>query len=195
MKNRLFSLVLVGCLALAAWPTQAQAQRWRGGFRVDTPGFSLDLGRGYPYYYRDYGYRDYGYRYYYDRPYYGRSYWYEPRSWYSPSYDRGYRSYYYEPAPTYAPTYAPRYAPSTASYDSRAQLRVVVPDPNARIWINDAEMQQRGRERHFITPPLRTDVTSSYTIVASWRDANGQEVRQERHVTVQPGQETVVSFT
>jgi len=72
-------------------------------------------------------------------------------------------------------------------------LRIAVPSPDARVWIQGQPTQQMGTERVFISPPLAAG-DYVYTLRSTWM-ANGREVSKEKQVTVRPGQETLVRFT
>jgi uncharacterized protein (TIGR03000 family) len=151
-----------------------------------------------PYFYGGgYGSGYYGSGYYgnrYGSPYYGSYYgnrYYSPgyysSGYYSPSYDSGYSystpstSFYYTPA-----------EPAQRN-DGSAQIRVIVPDPNARVWFDGNATQQTGTDRLFHTPPLNASVSNSYRIRASWMQG-GQEMTQERVVNVTPGASAVADF-
>jgi uncharacterized protein (TIGR03000 family) len=71
-------------------------------------------------------------------------------------------------------------------------VRVLVPDPDAEIWFDNAATTQRGFDRSFQSPPLENGAYS-YTIKARWME-NGQPVNQERRVELQAGQGTTVDF-
>jgi len=128
----------------------------------------------------------------YTSPYYWSGGYYSyPRSSYYYDYPR---STYYDVAPDY---YTP---PSTQFYyepapqtTNTAQIRVLVPDPNARVWFDGNATQQTGTERMFHTPPLQAGVANTYRIRASWMQ-NGREMTQERVVSVTPGRMSTVDF-
>ena len=71
-------------------------------------------------------------------------------------------------------------------------LQTILPDPQARVWIQDQLMQQMGTERRYVSPPLE-EGTYTYTVRASWME-NGREVSRERKVRVEPGQQYTVNF-
>jgi uncharacterized protein (TIGR03000 family) len=89
-------------------------------------------------------------------------------------------------------SYQSYYSGPNAQSDT-AYVRVVVPDPDAKLTIQGEEMKQKGTDRVFVTPPLETGWNYSYNIKANWKE-NGRDVSQEQHVTVKRGQETVVQF-
>lgn len=138
-------------------------------------------GRGYGYggwggWYGGYwpgGYGDYGYS-------------------YAPSYygDDGYADPGYYAPPTYAQPMP--YAQSNPIPANIAEVRVIVPDPQATVMFDGHATSQTGTDRLFDTPPLAG--TSQYHIRATWMQ-NGQQMSQERVVSVTPGQLAVVDFT
>lgn len=75
-----------------------------------------------------------------------------------------------------------------------AQIRVIVPDPQARIFFDGAPTQQMGTERLYHTPSLQANANNSYRIRCVHMQ-NGRETTLERVVTVQPGRMTTVDFT
>jgi uncharacterized protein (TIGR03000 family) len=146
-----------------------------------------------------YGSGYYGNRYY--SPYYGSNY-----GWGNRYYSPGYYSSYYSPSyydSGYSYSYPSTSYPSTSFYytpaetaqrnDDSAQIRVIVPDANARVWFDGTQTQQTGTDRLFHTPPLNASVSNSYRIRASWTQG-GQEVTQERVVNVTPGGTAVADF-
>jgi uncharacterized protein (TIGR03000 family) len=68
-----------------------------------------------------------------------------------------------------------------------------VPDPNARVFFDDAPTQQQGTDRVFTTPPLDPNKTYSYTVRATWTE-NGREINRSKDVRVQPGRTAMVDF-
>jgi uncharacterized protein (TIGR03000 family) len=192
-------------LALAAETAHAQ---WRGrgwggdrgwsggnswGVGIGDGGIGLSYGRGYGY--PNYG-GYYGNRYsYYGSPYWGGSSYYPNSSYYTPSYAYG-DSYTY---PSYSSGTVLRddgamirqasYAPAANTIN----VRVLVPDANARVWIENEAMSITGPERLFYSPPVEAGKTYIYHVKASWMD-NGKEVTRERTLDVRAGQEFVVNF-
>ena len=176
---------------------------YRGGYNS---GWGVTVGPGgvsfgtSPYYgggYYGSGY--YGSGYYgnrYGSPYYGSTY---GNRYYSPGYSSGYYSPYYDDGYSYSYPSTTYVQPSQAYVqpapvaDGSAQIRVLVPDPNARVWFDGNPTQQTGTDRSFHTPPLNPNVSNSYRIRASWMQG-GQEVTQERVVNVTPGATAVADF-
>lgn len=200
-------ILLIGVEAVTAQAVFRGGRGRRGAsVGVYTPGFSFQYGN--PYYGRYSDGRYYDARYYdgYSRPgrdgyYYSRPY---STYYYGPDYySRPYRSYYYEPDYYYSST--PRYGttwwgPGLLSTQAApngqqpVELRVIVPDPNARVWVEDSLTQQRGTDRLFVSPPLEPGKSFTYNLRASWME-NGREVSQERSVTVEAGRRAMVDFT
>jgi uncharacterized protein (TIGR03000 family) len=73
-------------------------------------------------------------------------------------------------------------------------LRVVVPTPNAKLWIENVRTRPTGTHRTFISPPLDMGQGYVYTIKSAWLE-QGREITQERKVKVRAGQEVLVDFT
>jgi len=169
----------------------ADAQR-RGGSRGGGRSGSVSRGGGA---YRGGGYGRGGYgRGYYGGGYYGGFYGPFGYGWggYGPYWGRGYvntypdSSYYYDPAPAIV-------APAPVVNNS-ASIRVIVPDPTARVWFDGALTQQTGNDRIFQTAALTPGYSYSYHIRATWMGATGV-VTRERDVAVIPGQMTVVDLS
>jgi uncharacterized protein (TIGR03000 family) len=91
-------------------------------------------------------------------------------------------------APYYA---APASPPNPAAV--AAAVRVIVPDPQARLWFDGQRIEQSGTDRRYQTPPLPPGTTYHYQVRAAWMQG-GREVAKERDVRVTPGQTTVVDF-
>jgi uncharacterized protein (TIGR03000 family) len=128
---------------------------------------------------------------YYHNGYYNRSYfpWYNDYTY--PTYTYPSYSYYYAPS---APYYEPPIQAAPAPAADIAYIRVIAPDPQARVWFDGAATRQTGADRLFSTPSLTIGSTYSYRIRAAWMQ-DGREVAQERTVSVAPGQTTMVDFT
>jgi uncharacterized protein (TIGR03000 family) len=194
-KQFLASTILSLACALLIADT-AQAQRL-GIFRGRRGGVSagyVDGNSGYDGRYGNYGYGDgrYGNNWYSDG-------WYGNRN-YGPGYS-GYSGPNYGYSPNY--TYSDYYTPSQQQTYSQQQgwmnqniirLRVIAPDPQARIFFDGAPTQQTGTERLYYTAPLQTTATNSYRVRATWTEG-GKEMSQERDVSVTPGRVTFVDFT
>lgn len=75
-----------------------------------------------------------------------------------------------------------------------AQIKVLVADPNAKVWFDGSPTTSTGTERLYHTPDLAAGATNTYRIRAAWI-VNGKEVVQEQVVPVQSGRGSVVDFT
>lgn len=75
-----------------------------------------------------------------------------------------------------------------------AQIKVLVPDAQAKVWFDGNPTSSTGTERLFHTPDLAPGATSTYKIRARWT-ANGQQFEQELIVPVQAGRGSVADFT
>lgn len=164
----------------------------RPGVSVYTPYFSFQYARPYP----PYVYRPFSY---YDVPFYGN--WYGAYRLYPPVFfDRGPAFYGWGNTPNVPNDFMsqPRFQPYQSGYmnpsDTSANISVLVPNPNAKVWFDDTLMKQQGTDRQYTTPALDKEKTYSYKIRASWI-ANGREVTREKTVSVAPGQDLVVNFT
>jgi len=186
MWRKLFIPAIASLAVVFMLTGNADAQRRGGGRLGGWSGGNWNRG-GIGLGYGGYGYGGYGYnRGYYPNygSYYGRNYYSTP--YYAPYYASEVYSYpsYYS-GPTYA---APVYS---APVSNTANIRILVPDPNARVWFDNTLTQQTGTERIFATPPL--DGSASYRIRASWIQG-GQEVIRDQTVAITPGAEAVVDF-
>ena len=103
-------------------------------------------------------------------------------------------SYYSAPAVQYYDPPTQYFAQPAPVVNNYANIRVIVPDPQARVWFDGNGTSSTGTERLFHTPSLTMGSTSSYQIRASWMQS-GREVTQERTVSVTPGQTAMVDFS
>ncbi len=101
-------------------------------------------------------------------------------------------AYYAPPAVAVEPLQAAPAAPAVAS--NAANIRVLVPDPNAKVWFDGTLTSQGGTDRLYHTPSLSPGSAYSYRIRASWTQS-GQPIVQEVVVPVTPGQTAVADFT
>jgi uncharacterized protein (TIGR03000 family) len=74
------------------------------------------------------------------------------------------------------------------------RLSVLLPDPDADVWIERTEMKQKGTERTFVSPALEAGKSYRYEIVARWT-ADGREKAESRTATGQAGQTIRIDFT
>ena len=166
ISKRLLIPMVLSFAALLLAANLAEAQRRRGTRVVYNPAYRSAY--SYP-----------PYRYYYPT-YVNRSVWIAP-TYYVPTY-----SYYYTP-----PTYP--YPPVTAT-TAAADVRVIVPDPQAIVFFDGRATTSTGTDRLYHTSALAYGGTYTYRIRATWIQA-GRQVTQERIATVTAGQMTVVDFT
>lgn len=103
--------------------------------------------------------------------------------------------------------YAPGYAYTNGGYQSTdvrqsfysgpnqntAMVQVILPNPDAEVWFDNAPTTQRGMDRFFQSPPLEGQGNYQYTIKAKWNQ-DGKAVEQERRVDLTPGRPVMVDF-
>jgi len=195
MRSKVLLTAILSAFVLLAAADSAQAQ-WRGRY----------WGGGYygPRY--GYGYGGYVSPYYggYYRPYYGgysaNPYGYWSGSPYGSFY--GVTPYYNSieyGVPVESSAAAPSIGSSQSFYSGPAadgnilRFHVVVPKPDAQLWIEDALTKQVGRERDFISPPVEADKNYVYTFRAKWSD-NGREITRDKQVKVRVGQPAEIRF-
>jgi len=150
----------------------------------------------------------YGYNGYLSSPYYGGSY-----SYSYPSYSYSYPSYsYYDYYPSYGtanysyPSYSystSAYQPSSAGMNSfsgdnvpqnQALLRVELPSPDARISLQGVAMDQGfGTQRLFMSPPLESGKTYTYTVRCTWMNGDSP-ITREQNIDVRAGQTATADF-
>jgi uncharacterized protein (TIGR03000 family) len=108
----------------------------------------------------------------------------------------GYRGDY-NYAPTYSGTqsYQSFYPPesTTDTSPNAVHMLVVVPDPNAQVFIDGNPTQQTGNEREFVTD-MAPGTTGTYHVKARWTES-GRTREEVRNVNVRPGAWRVVDFT
>jgi uncharacterized protein (TIGR03000 family) len=189
----------------AHWSGGHSGAHWSGGHNAGHwSGGAVHHGG---YYHGGYGgYYRYGYRPFYG---YGLGYW--PygysNNYYSNSY---YSAPYYDSSDTYGvpdssyvtPSYT--YPSAQSSYPStelvvpaalnQARLDVIVPDPNAEIWIQGAKTTTTGTRRQYDSPALTPERSYTYTVKCVW-SRNGGMVTEQRDVPVTAGATAVVDFT
>jgi uncharacterized protein (TIGR03000 family) len=85
-------------------------------------------------------------------------------------------------------------APLPSGITTQAQIRVLVPSPDASLWFDDTPTRQKGACRLFVSPPLDAGETYTYPIKTAWLE-RARTVIAEKQVKVHSGQETVVDFT
>jgi uncharacterized protein (TIGR03000 family) len=82
---------------------------------------------------------------------------------------------------------------SPALDSKTAGLRIIVPTPDARVWIEKSPTKQSGVNREFVSPPLEPGTDYHYMVRVTWME-NGREMSAERNVPVKGGREIVVYF-
>jgi uncharacterized protein (TIGR03000 family) len=90
---------------------------------------------------------------------------------------------------TTAPTTA-----QTAVQQRTATIRILLPSANAQLSIDDVPTRQTGTERTFISPPLESGRSYSYTVTAIWQPNNYTTITRTRKVPVKPGQDLQVDL-
>ena len=68
---------------------------------------------------------------------------------------------------------------------------MILPDPQARVWVDGSQTNSTGAVRMFHTPALSSGGTYRVKMSAT---VDGREMTRERSVTVNPGQTTVLDF-
>jgi uncharacterized protein (TIGR03000 family) len=113
--------------------------------------------------------------------------------WYGYGYPYPYPYPYAYPYPYGYPYPGPPYPPGAAAPVQPAPVRVTVHvPPDADVWFNGNQTQQKGPVRQFMTPPI-ADGNYKYEIRAAWR-VDGQLVTLARTVAVRPGINVDVDF-
>jgi uncharacterized protein (TIGR03000 family) len=83
--------------------------------------------------------------------------------------------------------------PANASMGNAAQIRVILPDAQAKVLFDNKATTSTGNDRLFVTPDLPAG-TSNYTVRCTFMQ-NGQEVTREQVLACAPGMTYVVDFT
>jgi uncharacterized protein (TIGR03000 family) len=74
-------------------------------------------------------------------------------------------------------------------------LRVLMPQANASLTIQDQQTQQSGSDRLFVSPPLQLGKKYTYTLVAFWEPNNYTKIWRTRVVEIEAGQKIDVDLT
>ena len=74
------------------------------------------------------------------------------------------------------------------------QIRVLVPEKDAKLLVEGKLTKQQGTERDFVSPPLEPVGTYTYSLTASWWPNNYTKVIRSRNVQVKPGVPIEVDF-
>jgi uncharacterized protein (TIGR03000 family) len=75
----------------------------------------------------------------------------------------------------------------------QASIRVIVPDPQAMVYFGDYQTKSTGTDRVYQSPAINPG-TYSYQIKVAYNQG-GQQVAQQRTITVTPGQSVLVDFS
>jgi uncharacterized protein (TIGR03000 family) len=173
----------------AGWGQPYYGGYYGGYYGYPSRGWSFSIGSS-PYYHGGY----YSPYHSYSAPFYT----YSAPSYSMPGYGYGYSSPVYTySGPGYAAgemrsDYQSFYGPSGMDSD-KAYVRVILPNPEANLWIGDTATQQRGFERIFVSPPIEANRDYRYHLRATWREGD-RDVTRERDITVRAGRETVVDL-
>jgi uncharacterized protein (TIGR03000 family) len=84
------------------------------------------------------------------------------------------------------------YSPEMYGPD-RVLVRLMLPNPSARVWFDGSPTEQQGSDRLYISPPIDPNKNYTYTIKASWME-NGKEVTKEQKLSVRANQQAMASF-
>ncbi len=74
-----------------------------------------------------------------------------------------------------------------------ARIRILLPDAQARVWMDGKETKATGTDRFYDTPKLIAGGNSAYRIKASWMQ-QGREMAHEQYILVAPGQLAVLDL-
>jgi uncharacterized protein (TIGR03000 family) len=86
-----------------------------------------------------------------------------------------------------------RPANAMAANAAVANINVTLPDPSARLWIENQQMSVDGTQRSFQSPPLDPGRAYTYTVRAAWLE-NGREVSDTKTLNIQAGQTVAANF-
>ncbi len=78
--------------------------------------------------------------------------------------------------------------------DVSVQLRVLVPQDDAKLFIDGKLTNAKGDERMLLSPSLTPGYQYHYTVVAKWWPNNYTEIIRTRNVPVKPGQTVTVDL-
>ena len=191
---RVWAAALLGAAALLVAPTAASAQVMIGRVGiVGNPYYGYYPGTSwyYPSYY-SYGYYPSGWGYspgyaYYNYP----SYWYG-NAWSFPTnltVDR-----YTTPSYSYGQLDTSGYYTTGGPAADAVKLNVLVPDPNAQVWVEGQLTSQSGRTRDYISPPVDPAKNYVYQVRSRWID-NGRTMDETKRIPVHAGETATVDFT
>jgi uncharacterized protein (TIGR03000 family) len=125
-----------------------------------------------------------------------------PFGWF-PSYYGGYGAYAalgnsYDSPDLYYRSYPPAanqdLLTPMAAADGSATIEAMLPDPDAKLWVDGKETVSRGATRRYATPPLQAGYKYMSTIRAAWQK-DGEIHMVERQVPLSANGRVVVDFT
>jgi uncharacterized protein (TIGR03000 family) len=76
-----------------------------------------------------------------------------------------------------------------------AYLKLILPQDNTEVTIDETKTRQFGKNRLFVSPPLEPGKRYSYKVVAVWAPNNYTTITRTRTATVEGGKETVLDMT
>lgn len=117
-----------------------------------------------------------------------------PDPWPSPIAPSGSGGYDTTPRWYYGqPIYPVRPTPAAPAAAPQANIRVIVPDPQAVVYFGDYRTRSTGTERVYQSPAINPG-SYDYKIRVTYNH-DGQQLAQERTITVSPGESVVVDFS
>jgi uncharacterized protein (TIGR03000 family) len=200
-KSRVAVFVLAGVALLLA-ASAAHAQRYHGGYHGYYGGHYYPHGWYHPYgpypygWYRPYGLGFIGIGLYV--PYYG-----------SYAYPVAPGVVYPPPAVAYGPSGAPaadqlpagppattgqQPPPDRPPPDNAAHLQLLVPE-TAEVLVDGTKINQTGRVREIVTPPITPGARYSYKITVRYTNAQGQPIEDTRDIHFQANDWFSIDFT
>jgi uncharacterized protein (TIGR03000 family) len=216
--HRILLGLTVGLLVLAI-PSAAQAQRGGGGRGGSGGGHAAPAGRGGSgghvapgvsggrggstynrgyynpgYYGRPYFYGGYygGVGIYLGDPYsYGSGYYGYPDSYLPPAGPADYPPSYLRPMPP--PADSPN-GPEPARLATIANIRVILPNAEAKLLVDGNATTSTGATRLLETPELKPGATYHYELTVTW-DEGARTITEKRRIDVTPGAVTTADFT
>jgi uncharacterized protein (TIGR03000 family) len=93
-----------------------------------------------------------------------------------------------------APNPAPAPDPAAAGASEQPMLYVVLPTPDAELWVEDMHTKQTGTTRAFQLPVLIAGTEYAYQMRARWVEGD-HTVEQSRTVLFRAGQQVTVDFS
>lgn len=188
----------------------------RGGSNYGGSGYGHEgsgYGRGYPGYGGGYGRGYYNDRGFYRNAYYGRGY-FGPYFGYADiylgygyPYGSGYGAGYPDlslsaPSPYAVPVSPPPAYPSPdgpavlapTPSGNTANIRVILPNENARLLVDGAPTTSTGETRLLASPELKPGGTYHYELTATWQEGT-RTITEKRIIQVSPGNVSLADFT